>query len=169
MIIIPSLIFDAQNQVMSNPINHFYSPVKGWIPWLEKVMLKILLSKYRLLVKRFYIISLIVSALICILGFYAQNGNNDFVFSYIPIIASVLAFMFLLIYKFNELFPDAYIGPFRIIRITRGAYRKPDIGISPEAQEKRRIKDATENMLTLAAALIPISAICLIISLLINL
>ena len=131
--------------------------------------MKNFLKQYRLYVRRFYIISLIVSVLICRLGFYAQEGSNDFVFSYIPIVTSAIAFIFLLIYKFNELFPNAHIGLFRVVRITRVTYKKPDIGISHEEQEKRRIKDVTENMLTIAAALIPISAISLIICLLINL
>ena len=132
--------------------------------------LKNFLMQYRLYVKKFYIISLIISLIICGLGFFVQQALNEYSFSYLSIISSATAFIFVLIYKFNEAFPNANSGFFRIIKI-KGMHvnRNPGIGVSRAEQEKKRINDATENMLTVAAALIPISVICLIICILINL
>ena len=132
--------------------------------------LKIFLEKYRLCVKKYYIISLVVSAMICGASFFVQQALNEFSFSYLPIITSALAFIFVLIYKFNDVFSNAHLGPFRLIRI-KGMHvnRNQGIGLSRAEQEKKRINDATEDMVTVAAALIPISVICLIVCILINL
>ena len=132
--------------------------------------LKNFLMQYRLYVKKFYIISLIISLIICGLGFFVQQALNEFSFSYLSIISSATAFIFVLIYKFNEAFPNANSGFFRIIKI-KGMHvnRNRGIGVSRAEQTKRRINDATEDMVTVAAALIPISVICLIVCILINL
>ena len=132
--------------------------------------LKNFLMQYRLYVKKFYIISLIISLIICGLGFFVQQALNEFSFSYLSIISSATAFIFVLIYKFNEAFPNANSGFFRIIKI-KGMHvnRNPGIGVSRAEQTKKRINDATEDMVTVASALIPISAICLIVCILINL
>ena len=132
--------------------------------------LKIFLEKYRLCVKKYYIISLVVSAMICGASFIVQKALNEFSFSYLSIISSATAFIFVLIYKFNEAFPNANSGFFRIIKIKgMRVNRNQGIGLSRAEQEKKRINDATEDMLTVASALIPISAICLIVCILINL
>lgn len=132
--------------------------------------LKNFLEKYRLCVKKYYIISLVVSAMICGASFIVQKALNEFSFSYLPIITSALAFIFVLIYKFNDVFPNVHLGPFRLIRI-KGMHvnRNRGIGVSRAEQTKKRINDATEDMVTVASALIPISAICLIVCILINL
>ena len=122
-----------------------------------------LLVKYRSIYKKTYPIFIIISAAIAILSDKLLEPSSMLLF-YLPLILSSVSFVFLFMYAFNKVFPNARY----FIRITRIPRKNSCIGSDREESKEKRVSKAMDAFLNVSLLLIPLSLILFVVCLLCN-